>query len=158
MILNLKKVPKLVKRNLDISFLFFLMIITIITTTFYNNNKKKINTNYKDTINNIYFIKTIDNIFGNLTPKYKSINHKISDGETFNKILTSYSITNNEIIKIKKELSSDYDLNNLKTNLDIKFTIDDSNNGKITSFIFPASRTKKIQLTRNLNTNLFEKK
>jgi len=52
----------------------------------------------------------------------------------------------------------DYNLNNLKTNLDIKFTIDQSNNKKITSFLFPISRTKKIQLTRNLDTNLFEKK
>jgi len=29
---------------------------------------------------------------------------------------------------------------------------------KITSFLFPVSRTEKIQLTRNLDTNIFEKK
>ena len=32
------------------------------------------------------------------------------------------------------------------------------NNKKIVSFLFPISRTKKIQLTRNLETDLFEKK
>ena len=157
-ILKLEKLSKLFKKNLDFLFLFLLIIITILNTTIYNNNKKQIHENYKDTINNIYFQKTINHIFNNLTPRYKSINHKISNGETFDKILNSYSIINDEIIKIKKELDLDYNLNNLKTNLDIKLTVDESSNGKITSFIFPVSRTEKIQLTRNLVTDLFDKK
>ena len=53
---------------------------------------------------------------------------------------------------------TEYDLNNLKTNLDLKFIIDQSNNKKITSFTLSVSRTKKVQLTRNLETDLFEKK
>ena len=158
MIINLKKTQKLIKKNLEISFLCLLILLTIVLTTFYNDSKKKINENYKDVINNIYFLKTVNHIFDNLTPRYKSINHKVSNGETFDKILSSYSITEDEIIKVKKELNSDYNLENLKTNLDIKLIIDVSNNKKITSFILPVSRTKKIQLIRNLETNLFEKK
>jgi murein DD-endopeptidase MepM/ murein hydrolase activator NlpD len=157
MIFNLKKIPKFIRKKKEISFLFLLVIITIASTSFYNNNKKLVNQNYKDVVNNIYFQKTINYIFDNLSPRYKSINHKISNGETFDKILDSYSITIDEIIKIKKELNSNYNLNNLKTNLDIKFIIDESNNKKVISFIFPVSRTEKIQLTRNLETNLFEK-
>jgi len=134
------------------------MALSILITTLYNSSKKQISNNYKDVINNIYFQKTINHIFENLTPRYKSINHKISSGETFDKILSSYSITDNDILKIKKELNSNYNLNDLKTNLNIKFTIDESNNKKITSFIFPVSRTKQIQLTRNLETDLFKKK
>ena len=158
MIFNLKQVPKLIKKNLEISFIFLLSITTITSLNFYNSSKKQINENYKDTINNIYFQKTIKNIFNNLTPRFKNINHKISNGETFNKILNSYSITSDEIKEIKKELNLDYDFNNLKTNLDIKLTIDETNNRKITFFVFPVSRTKKIHLTRSLETNLFEKK
>ena len=158
MIFNFKKAQKLVKKNLEFCFLFLLVLFTIIITTFYNDSKKQINESYKDVINNIYFQKTINHIFNNLTPRYKSINHKISDGETFYKILNGYSITDAEITKIKKKLNSDYNLENLKTNLDITLIIDVSNNKKITSFILPVSRTKKIQLTRNLETNLFEKK
>ena len=158
MIFNLKKITKLFQKNLEILFLFLLIIITIISTTYYNNKKNLINKNYKNAINNIYFQKTINHIFYNLTPRYKSINHKISSNETFDKILNIYSITSDEIIKIKKELKSEYNLNNLKTNLEIKLIIDESNNKKITSLIFPVSRTKKIQLIRNLETDLFEKK
>ena len=158
MIFNLKKTVKLIKINIEISFLFFLMVVAVVSTTFYNNAKEQINENYKNLINNIYFQKTVNHVFDNLTPRYKNINHKISGGETFDKILNNYLITIDEIIKIKKELNSDYNLNNLKTNLDINFIIDETNNKKITSFIFPISRTKKIQLIRNLKTDLYEKK
>ena len=152
------KIIKLIKKNIEIILLFLLLAITITSTTIYNNKKILINENYKDVINNIYFQKSVKQIFDNLTPRYKSIEHKISSGETFDKILNNYSISNEEILEIKKNLNSDYNLNNLKTNLDIKFTIDQSNNKKITSFLFPVSRTEKIQLTRNLDTNIFEKK
>ena len=158
MIVSSKKIIKLIKQNIEITFLFLLLFITIVSTTFYNNRKLLVTKNYKNVINNIYFQKSINQFLNNLTPRYKIINHKISSGETFNKILNKYSIPNEEIIKIKKNLDLDYNLNNLKTNLDIKFTIDQTNNKKITSFLFPISRTKKIQLTKNLGTNLFEKK
>ena len=158
MIFSLNKIIKLIKKNIEIVFLFLLLFITIVSTTIYNNKKILINNNYTNLINNIYFQKSINQILNNLTQRYKSINHKISKGETFDKILNSYSVTSNEILKIKKNLKSDYNLNNLKTNLDIKFIIDQSTDKKITSFLFPISRTKKIQLTRNLDTDLFEKK
>ena len=158
MIFRSNKIIKLIKKNIEISFLFLLLLITILSTTFYNNNKKLINENYKNVINNIYFQKSVTQIFDNLTPRYKNIEHKISSGETFDKILTDYSIPSKEILEIKKNLNLNYNLNNLKTNLDIKFTIDQSNNKKIISFLFPISRTEKIQLTKNLDTDLFEKK
>ena len=158
MIFSLNKIIKLVKKNGEITFLLLLLLITIMSTTFYNNNKKSINKNYVDTINNIYFQKSINQIFDNLTPRYKNIVHKINMGETFDKILNKYSIPSEKILEVKKNLISDHNLNNLKTNLDIKLTIDQSNDKKITSFLFPISRTKKIQLTRNLETDLFEKK
>ena len=158
MIFSSIKIIKLIKKNIEIIFLFLLILVTSVSTTLYNDKKILIDENYKEVINNIYFQKSINQIFDNLTPRYKIIDHKISRGETFDKILKSYSISSSEIIGIKNNLNADYNLNNLKTNLDIKFTIDQTNNKKITSFLFPISRTKKIQLTRNLDTDLFKKK
>ena len=157
MIFTSNKIIKLIKKNTEITFLFLLLLITIASTSFYNNKKISINKNYKEVINNIYFQKSVNQIFNSLTPRYKSVDHKIYSGETFDKILKNYSIASKEILEIKKILNSEYNLNNLKTNLDIKFTVDQSNNKKIISFLFPISRTKKIQLTRNLETDLFEK-
>ena len=66
-----KKTIKFIKRNIEIIFFFILLLITITTTTFYNNKKILINENYKDVINNIYFQKSINQIFDNLIPRYK---------------------------------------------------------------------------------------
>jgi murein DD-endopeptidase MepM/ murein hydrolase activator NlpD len=158
MIFKLNKIQKLIKKNTEIFFLFLLIIITVLSTTFYNHKKLITYDNYNDLINNTYFKKTITHIFDNLSPRYKNISHRISKGETFDSILSNYTVPKEEINIIKKNLGSKYNLNNLKTNLIIKFTIDESNNKKINSFLFPVSRTEKLQLTRNLETNLFEKK
>ena len=158
MIFSSNKIIKIIKKNIEITFLFLLLLITISSTSIYNEKKVLIDENYKNLINNIYFQKSINQIFDNLVPRYKNIDHKISSGETFDKILNNYSIPNEEINQIKKKLNSDYNINNLRPNLEIKITIDQSNNKKITSFLFPVSRTEKIQLIRNLDNNLFEKK
>jgi len=158
MIFGSNKIIKIIKKNIEITFLFLLLLITISSTTIYNKKKILIDENYKNLINNIYFQKSINQIVENLVPRYKNINHKISSGETFDKILNNYSIPDEEIILIKKNLNLDSDINNLKPNLEIKIIIDQSNNKKITSFLFPVSRTEKIQLTRNLDNKLFEKK
>ena len=157
MIFNLKNIEKVIKKNIEKVFLFFLIIITILTTAFYNNKKTAAYESYEDVLNNIFFQKSINQIFDNFIPRFKSVKHKIKKNETFDKILNNYSIPSTEILKIKKNLNSAYNLNDLKTNLDINFTIDQSNNKKITSFLFPISRTEKILLTRNLDTDLFKR-
>ena len=158
MIFSSNKIIKIIKKNTEIASVFLLLVITIVSTKLYNNKKMLINKNYKEVINNIYFQKSFSQIFDDLIPRYKSIDHKISNGETFDKILNIYSIPIEDILEIKKNLNLDGKLNKLKTNLDIKFTIDQLNNKKIISFLFPISRTEKIQLTKNLDTNIFEKK
>jgi len=120
--------------------------------------KNVINQNYINLINNTYFQKSIKYVFDNLEPKFIDIDHKVSKGETLNKILNNYQIPKSEIQKIIKILSKKNKVNNLKTNQIIKFTIDKSNNNKIKKFLFPISRTKRIQLTRDsLSENLKKK-
>ena len=158
MIFNSNNFKKIIKKNSEITFLFLLIFITIISTKFYNDKKKTINENYKNVINNIYFQKSINHIFNNLSPKYKNIDHRVSKGESLHKILRSYFVSKDEIIEIKKSLDKNYNLNNLKTNQTIKLTINPFGDKKIASFLFPVSITKQIQLTRNSKTGLFEKK
>ena len=157
MIFNLNKISKLLKRNAEFTFLLLLIGITIISTTFYNDKKTLINKNYKNLISNTYFQESIKHIISNLAPKYKNIEHKILPGETFNSILKNYSVSDSEINKIINALNKDYNLNNLKANLYIKFIIDISDNNKVTFFLFPASRTEKIQLTKDLKTDIFKR-
>jgi murein DD-endopeptidase MepM/ murein hydrolase activator NlpD len=155
---KLPKIQIIIKKNLEFTFLLLLLIVTILSVRIYNVNKNVINQNYINLINNTYFQKSINHVFDNLEPKFIDINHKVSKGETLNKILNNYQIPKSEIQKIIKILSKKNKVNNLKTNQIIKFTIDKSNNNKIKSFLFPISRTKRIQLTRNsLSENLKKK-
>ena len=154
---NLKNSYQKIKKNFELSMLVGLIFLTVLVTKYYNNQKGIINENYKDTINNTYFQKSLNYVFNNLSPKYKNISHKVSPGETFDKVLNIYSILPNEKLKIKKILSKNVNLNNLSTNQVIKIKIDQSKNKKILSIIFPITRTKKILLTRDLKTDLFIK-
>ena len=71
MIFSLNRIPKIIKKNTEVIFLFLLLGITIASTTFYNDNKIKVNENYKNIVNNIYFKKSINHIFQN---KYYELN------------------------------------------------------------------------------------
>ena len=159
MIFDFNYYQKIIKKNSEIAFLFLLISITIVSTKFYNDSKKITDSNYKNLINNIYFQKSLNHIFYNLPPKYKNINHKIAKNETFDKVLKVYLISDTEIAEVKKVLQKDnsVDLNNLKTDQTIKFTLNRSSNKKITNFLYSVSRTEKIKLTRNLVTNVLEK-
>ena len=156
--LKLFKIQRIIKKNLEFAFLLLALIVTILSVRIYNINKNVINQNYINLTNNTYFQGSIKYVFDNLEPKFIEITHKVSKGETFNKILNNYKIPKSEIQKIIKILSKENKLNNLKTNQIIIFTIDQSENNKITNLLFPVSRTKRIQLTRDSISENFKKK
>ena len=149
----LKFKTKLKKSN-EIVALVIIVLITITFTSYYNFTKRNILNNYKNIIDNIYFKKTSTHIINSLEPRFKKILHEISDGETFDNILRQYTIQNNEITEIKKQLSKKIDLNKLNTDHKIIFTIDQSNK-LIKEFIFKISNTEKILLIRDFEKNEF---
>ena len=151
------RILSIIKKNTEIVALSFLIIITIISTTYYNNSKKKIFFNYKNIINNIYLKKTVNHLFNNLEPRFKVINHKVSNGETFDSILSLYFVKDKEINEIKKQLSNKINLNKLNTNHKIKFTLDQSNN-LIKDFTFQISNKEKIYLKRDIDNDQFNQK
>mgnify|MGYP001355895893 CR=1 FL=1 len=153
----LVKIKNLIKKNTEIFALSILVLITIISTNYYNYNKNKILSEYKDLLNNIYFKKTTISLIEGLEPKFKKINHKVLSGETFDNILKDYSVNTSEIEEIKKILLTKININKLKTNQKIQFSIDQKNNF-IKDFIFQISNTEKIYLTRDLETDKFNEK
>ena len=154
--LNKFKFKLKIKNKNEILALSFLIIITIIFTSYYNYTQKKINNNFKEIINNIYFKKTANHFLSNLEPKFKKIRHQILVGETFDSILNEYLIDKKEIQKIKAKLSEKINLNKLNTNQKIYLTINQSNNS-IKDFIFRISNKERIILTRNEEQNNFNR-
>ena len=136
------------KNRNEIFALSLLIIITISFTSYYNFTKKKINNNYKEIINNIYFKKTANHFLNNLEPKFKKIRHRIAIGETFDSILNQYLVNKKQIQKIKNKLSEKIDLNKLNTNQKIYLIIDQSNNS-VKEFILQISNKERVLLTRS---------
>ena len=155
---SLRKIIFNFKRNFDIFFLLIIILTAGVSIQTYNSYKSQKKENFSNILNNIYFKKTLTYMFDNFDSRYLTIEHKVSSGESLNVILEKYEIPKLEIKKIKKELSKKKNLNNLKINQLIKFTIDKGNQKKIINFFFPISKTKKIQLVRNLKNDNFEAK
>jgi len=152
----LEKIHKIIKKNIEFFLLFTLIIFAGLSTQIYNFNKENTIRNFVNLTDNIYFQKSLEHIINNLKPKYKTINHIVSSGENFNSILRNYNIPEKEIKKVNTALSKIYNSNKLKINEAIKFTIDQSQDKKIVYLLYPISKTKKIEITRNLKENYFK--
>ena len=153
---NFPKFNVLIKKNLELGFLIITTLSVIILVQIFNFIKDQKKNHFFDVLNNLYFEKTAHTIINNLDPKYINIEHKILYGENFNSILEKYEIPQNEISTIKKIISKKENLNKLKSNQIIKFTLDLGNSKKIMKLLYPVSRTKKIQLVRDLINDKFE--
>ena len=153
----LKKFKSSLLNNLKIFGLILLIIFTIIVATLSNHQKKLSKNQHNNIIDNIYFKKTLNEIVNNLEPRYKKYNHKIKSGETFDKILDSYSINKDEINAIKQSLSKKVNINKLNTNQKIHIILDKTNN-KIKEFVFQISNTEKIYLSKNSEDLEFNEK
>ena len=151
------KIKIKIKNKNEIIALGFLIFITVSFTSYYNYTKKKIENNYSQIIDNIYFKKTTSYFLSQLEPKFKKIRHKIKDGETFDNILNEYSIDKKEIQSLKRKLNEKINLNKLNTNQKIYLTIDQSNN-TIKDFIFQISNKERVLLTRNKEKDDFNQK
>ena len=151
----LKILKNKIRKNIQIFGLIFLVALTIVSTSYFNFKKNNNIQAYNNFIDNVYFKKTLSHLVDNLEPKYKKIKHKIKSGETFDKILESYSIEKSEILKIKNSLKDKVNLNKLNTKQIIQFNLDKTNN-KISEFVYQTSNTQKIFLKRNIESDKFK--
>ena len=150
----IKKLKSSLVKNLNVLGLLLLIIFTILIATFSNHEKNSDKDQYNNFINNIYLKKTLSEIINNLEPRYKTYNHKIKSGETFDKILEVYSIDKKEIKELKKNLLEKVNINKLNTGQKIQISVDKTNN-KVIEFIFQTSNTEKIYLSRNIENTKF---
>ncbi len=150
----LKVLKNKIRKNIQIFGLIFLIALTIVSTSYFNYKKNNNIQAYNNFIDNVYFKKTLSHLVDNLEPKYKKIKHKIKSGETFDKILETYSIEKSEILKIKNSLKDKVNLNKLNTKQIIQFNLDKTNN-KISEFVYQTSSTQKIFLKRNIESDKF---
>ena len=155
--INLKSIQSKITKNFEFFFVLLLILISIIITQVYNSSKNQAQKEYIKILNNLYFQKTIKDVFDNFSPKYVNIEHTIVQNENLNSILKKYEIGDKESKLISNQLKSKLQNYTLKINQKINFTINKKNN-KISKFTFPVSKTKKILLLRDLENDKFVSK
>ena len=143
-----------ISKNLEFIFVLILIIISIAITFIYNSSKNYSEKQYINLLNNLYFKKTANNFFNDLSPKYQKIEHIVQKNESINSIFKSNNLPDLEINLILDSLKTNKIKNILKINQKILFTINKSNN-KLSELIIPISKTKKIKLDRDFSTNKF---
>ena len=135
--------------------IFTAIFFTVLVVSIYNIQKDKQNQNFQDLVDNIYLNKTLNNLIDHFKPRINKITHKIDTGDTFNKIMNTYSVNEEDILKIKKKFDSK-NLDNLIINNNINLEIDNLDNNLI-KFTYQISKTKKILLIKDKENNDFKK-
>jgi len=146
-----------IQKNLELFFVLLLILISIAITQIYNASREVSKKEYINLINNLYFQKTINNIFENFESRFLNINHKVSKNQTLSSIFKSYKIPDTEINLILKSFNKKDKIKKLKVNEIVKINIDKYEN-KVLNIILTINRTKKIELTRNSEKNYFVRK
>jgi len=152
---NIHKLFKIMKKNGLLSFLSISILISILIIQIYIRTIDAKQEKFINFIENVFLENTINHIANNLNPRYTNIEHTVSYGETFKSILKKYNIPSSEIAKIEANISKKTNINNLKKDQKLKFSIDQSNNKKIISLVFPISKTIKINVSKKSGIDEF---
>ena len=152
--INLRSIQSKITKNFEFFFVLLLILISVVIMQVYNSSKIQAQNEYIKILNNLYFQKTVKNVFDNFSPKYINVEHVVVQNESLNSILKKYKVSDKELKLVTNELKSKLKNNTLKINQKIYFTINKKDN-IISKFTFPVSKTKKILLIRESENNKF---
>ena len=146
----------------EYSIFFWIILISILGILFfgiYKSNNLERSQNIKESFNNIYLKKTLKEITNNLNPRFTYINYISKSGDTYQSIVNSLKINQNEKKEILKAISDEKSLKILRTNKKFLFKFDNLLNKKITEFQIETDKKNIILFDRSkLDNKFFSKK
>ena len=154
--MNKIKLVKQIRNHIHLIGLIILLSASILAVNFYSTYKNNQIESIQKTLENIYLKKTAYSIIENLKPRYKTIDFKIENGDTFEKILNELDVPKNEKKKVLKKVSKFKFINNLYKNQKISFKVDKQNPVRILEFSIERSKTKTIKFTHNTKIDNFD--
>ena len=146
----------------EYSIFFWIIFISILGVLFigiYNSNKSERSLKIKESFDNIYLKKTLKEITNNLNPRFTYVNYISKSGDTYQSIVNSLKINQNEKKEILKAISNEKSLKILRTNKKFLFKFDNLLNEKITEFKIETDKKNIILFDRSkLDNKFFAKK
>jgi len=150
-----KKIFKLIVQYSYFIWLIFLIFFTVFVTYFYDLNKKNQINYLNKSLKNIYLSNSLKKITSELKPRYIYVEHKIKEGDTYEKIINNLNIPKKEKKLFLNLVTNNKNINILKLNKKIYFKIDKKNNTKIVNFTIEIDNKKNIFFEKNDNSETF---
>ena len=140
--------------------IFFWVILVSILGVFifsvYSKNKNEEIKQIRDSLDNIYLIKTIKEINNNLNPRFKTFYYNSKPGDTYQSIINKLDINNGEKKLLLETILNEKSLEILRINKKFTFEFDDLSVLKIKQFKIETDKKNEIVFKKIQSTNKFE--
>ena len=109
--MKIQLINKTLKDYVHLVIVIMSLLFLSIIFNFYNSYKENEAIYFEKILKNTYLNKTLETVVENLSPRYQVIRYKVDEGDSLEKILNNFEISNQEKRIVLKNI-----LNNKKIN------------------------------------------
>ena len=131
------------------------LVFILIIFNFYSSYKKSEVIYFEKILKNTYLNKTLETVVENLSPRYQVIKYKVNEGDSLEKILNNFEITDQEKRIVLKNILNNKKINKIFENQTISFQIDRKEPVKVVEINFTISKTTNIIFKRDILKDKF---
>tara|TARA_B100000575_G_scaffold293939_1_gene307155 strand:- start:1922 stop:3232 length:1311 start_codon:yes stop_codon:yes gene_type:complete len=142
----------------DFSIFFWLILIAflgIFISSIYKKNQQEQTQKIKDSLDNIYLKKTIQEITKNLEPRYTSVNYTSKAGDTYESVIKKLKIKKKEKQLILETILKEKSLKILRINQNFTFKFDNLSDQKIIEFKIETDKKNEVLFYKSTSKNKF---
>ena len=150
--MKIQLINKTLKDYIHLLIVAISLVFIMIIFNFYNSYKKNEFIQFEKITKNIYLNKTLETVIENLTPRYQVINYKVNEGDSLEKILNNFDISNHEKKIVLKNMLNNKKISKIFENQIISFQIDRKEPVKVVEINFTISKTTNIIFKRDILT------
>ena len=138
--------------------IFLIALLGILVSIINKNNEEQKLKLIKESLNNIYLKKTIEEISINLKPRYNIVTYISKSGDTYESVLNKLDINQKERKLLLNTILNHKSLKILKINQKFKFKFDNLSKEKIVEFKIETDNKNEIAFYKSTENNNFTSK
>ena len=138
--------------------IFLIALLGILVSIINKNNEEQKLKLIKESLNNIYLKKTIEEISINLKPRYNIVTYISKSGDTYESVLNKLDINQKERKLLLNTILNHKSLKILKINQKFKFKFDKLSKEKIVEFKIETDKKNEIAFYKSTENNNFTSK
>ena len=147
--MNKKIIFRIIRKFNYLIWLLILIFFTVLVTYFYNLNKNNQIIYLNKLLNNSYLGISLKKITNELSPRYINLEYNVNEGDTYESIINNIKVPNLEKKLFLKSINENKNVEILRVNQKIYFTIDRRNKTKIVNFTIEIDKKKNLFFKRN---------